>query len=135
MIVPAAKLPAFLTPDQPVVLRDPGRNLLDSALPYEEAWRMSIQGIVEGKVIGSRLRYLRLLSDSEVELRRKWESNSRSSLTEGDKGRSTVIAHTGLGCYQEPLREVKMSSNIFGMRAVEYEGDFAFKCWSHINKK
>jgi hypothetical protein len=64
-------------------------------------------------------------------LRHKLGQTARSALTDGDKSRSTVIAHTGLGCYQEPLREVKMSSDIFGTRQVDYEGDFAFKCWTH----
>lgn len=92
---------------------------------------MALAGIVEGRVVGTRLKYIRLLSDEEILCRKKLESSS--SITSVDKGTSTAFAHTRMGCYQQPLREVHVASDIFGDRYVQSEGDFAFKCWTHFS--
>lgn len=128
MLVPAFKLQPFLVPDQPVELRRPDFRLADSALPFEEAWRLIIADEVEGKVIGSRLKYLRLLPADELVLRRELQKIARSRLI---RSSSTVVAHTSMGAYLEPLREVNVRLDSYGSRFVASEGDFCRKCWSH----
>lgn len=128
MLVPAFKLQPYLIPDQTVELRRPDFRLADSALPFDEAWRLVVADEVEGKVIGTRLKYLRLLPTDELALRRDLQKIARSRLI---RSSSTVIAHTGMGAYLEPLREVSVGLDTFGDRYVTAEGDFCRKCWTH----
>ena len=119
MIVQANQLEDYLNPEEEKFeLRMPNRTLASDSLPYLEAWRLVHRGLVEGKVAGSRLKYLRLLSEDELRQREQEKAS-----TESHKSSSTVVAKVGIGVRKQKLRELIVEEDPWGRRTVVGEGE------------
>lgn len=121
MIVASQNLHEFLLHDSTVELRLANGNLASSAIPYLEAWTLIERGEVEGKIKGSKLKYLRLLPEEEVQARRQLERESRPEDISG--GGCTMPSNLAMGVRRQKLKEALVGVDAFGNRKVIGEGE------------
>jgi hypothetical protein len=133
MTIPALKAQEFLQPGSTIELRQSTRDLANSALPYLEAWRLCERGQVEGVVKGSKLRYLKLLSEEDfARVLAQRESDKRPE--EISSGGCTLPSTLRMGVFREHLPEAIVQQNVFGQRAVIAEGELVSWTYSfHLN--
>lgn len=130
MIVPSHALEKYLIPGRTIELRDEKWKLANPTLPYGEAWRMALAGEVEGKVSGKKLKYLRILTSSEVEERKK--SLDLAIRPEAREGGGCVLpSRLGLGVRRQALKAAIVGTDPWGKRSVVGEGEIIGHIYQH----
>lgn len=97
---------------------------LDSRIPYTDALSMAFCGEIEAVCSSSgKIRYFRVLP---AEAR----PQEVPALEDEASGSSTAIAHTHLGVYREPVREVAVQEYL-GFRYASATGEIVGHVWTH----
>lgn len=109
MRIPPQRVADYLVPQVSVSVRTSNYNGFNPALPYTDAIALAARGEVEAVVTpGGKVRYLRLLADSEKPPRLVVEDVPPEALTGKSRSAASAVAHTQMGVYRQKVESAKM---------------------------